>query len=138
MLGGITAWTAASLPAHANQPPSIPDITGPAKGKPGSILTYTVQSVDPDGDDIYYCINWSDGTEEICIGPYVSGESIEVTHSWSVQGTYVVRAKAFDRYEDESAWGTLEVQMPRFIGLSGWIWLETHFPIVSFLLSLLF
>jgi rhodanese-related sulfurtransferase len=130
MLGGITAWKAAGLPIHANQIPSVPVIDGPAKGKPGTTLSYTIQSVDPDGDELYYCINWSDGTDEICIGPYLSGEVVEVSHSW--------RVKALDRYDDESDWGTLEVQMPHFYRIELWQWLAHQFPIVSYLFNLLF
>jgi rhodanese-related sulfurtransferase len=135
MLGGITAWKAAGLPTHANQIPSVPAIDGPAQGKPGVSLTYTFQSVDPDGEDIYYCINWNDGTNEICIGPYASGDVIDVSHSWSQQGTYVVQAKALDVYDDESDWGTLTVRMPRIYGLELWQWITHHFPLVSILLS---
>lgn len=135
MLGGITAWNSAGLPTHANQFPSIPDIAGPVKGKPEVEYTYTFQSMDPDGDAIYYCINWSDGTDEICIGPYTSGELVEVSHSWDEQGTYVVQAKAVDVYDDESDWGMLTVQMPRVVSI--WSWLAQQFPIVAHLFSFL-
>ncbi|MBU1940520.1 MAG: PKD domain-containing protein [Candidatus Thermoplasmatota archaeon] len=138
MLGGITAWTAAGLPTEANQAPSIPDISGSVKGKAGVEYTYSFYSVDPDGDDVFYCLNWSDGSGEICVGPYASGDVVEVSHSWSEKGTYVVQVKARDVYDDESDWGTLTIQMPRFYPLFAWAWLQDHFPVIYYLLTLLF
>ena len=40
------------MTASANEPPSIPIITGPTNGKTGEDLTYTFVSTDPDGDDL--------------------------------------------------------------------------------------
>ncbi|MCX6667173.1 MAG: hypothetical protein NTV74_02885 [Euryarchaeota archaeon] len=96
-----------------NEAPETPSIDGPAKGKVGKPITYTFVTDDPDGDEVYYCINWSDGTPEVCIGPFVSGEEVTSTHTWSVKGTYVIKAKASDIYDAESDWGTLSVSMPR-------------------------
>ena len=112
MLGGITEWKSSGFPTVGNQPPSIPEITGPVSGTPGEEYEYTLLSNDPDGDEVFYCINWSDGTSELCFGPYSSNEEIIVSHTWEETGTYIVKVKARDYYEDESDWGTLEVTMP--------------------------
>jgi hypothetical protein len=96
-----------------NEAPEIPSIDGPAKGKVGKPITYTFVTDDPDGDEVYYCINWSDGAPEVCIGPFASGEEVTATHTWSTKGTYVIKAKARDIYDAESDWGTLSVSMPR-------------------------
>jgi hypothetical protein len=96
-----------------NQAPGTPSIDGQTKGKVGKPYTYTFAATDPDGDDVYYCINWSDGTPEVCIGPFASGEEATATHTWSVKGTYIIKAKARDIYDAESDWGTLSVSMPR-------------------------
>jgi len=95
-----------------NQPPKTPSIQGETNGKVGKPYEYTFVTTDPDGDDVYYCINWSDGTGEVCIGPYASGEEVKTTHTWSEKGTYIIRVKAEDVYGAESDWGTLSVKMP--------------------------
>ena len=93
--------------------PDIPTINGQTNGKPGTEYEYTIKSSDPDGDNIYYLISWDDGNIDDWIGPYSSGEEVVVTHTWSEQGTYTIRAKAKDDYNMQSEWGTLEVSMPR-------------------------
>jgi len=113
MLGGMNAWKVAGYPTVSNRAPDIPVITGPIKGKVGEGYPYTFVSTDPDYDEIYYCINWSDGTGEMCIGPYPSGEEVALNHTWYEKGTYIIKAKASDRYGNESDWGTLEVKMPK-------------------------
>jgi hypothetical protein len=100
------------IPVTANDPPKTPTINGPASGKSGTAYQYNFLTTDPDGDDVYYCVNWSDGTPEICIGPYASGEEVPNTHTWSVDGTYVVKVKARDKYDAESNYATLTVTMP--------------------------
>ena len=94
-------------------PPNMPDIRGPTNGKPEMGYEYSFVSEDPDGDDIYYYIEWGDGKDTGWIGPYHSGEEITKSHSWSKKDTYVIRCKAKDPYGEESDWGTLEVAMPK-------------------------
>jgi hypothetical protein len=67
---------------------------------------------DPNGDDVYYYIDWGDNTTTAWIGPFSSDLEITRTHTYSEQGTYTVRAKAKDIYDAESDWGTMSVIMP--------------------------
>ncbi|HUS99344.1 MAG TPA: PKD domain-containing protein [Candidatus Thermoplasmatota archaeon] len=127
---------------YVNNPPDTPVLDGQTNGKIGTEYTYTFTAVDPDGDDIYYCINWSDGTPEVCIGPFASGEEATATHTWSVKGTYLIKAKARDVHDAESDWGTLEVSMPTSYKIPmHWFWeriLERFphaFPILRHLLG---
>jgi rhodanese-related sulfurtransferase len=113
MLGGITAWTDSGYPTIPNRPPSLPEINGPTTGSPGQNYDFVITSTDPDNDEIFYCLNWSDETGEVCLGPYASGEEVTVSHTWAEQGTYVISVKARDSYNDESDWATLEVTMPK-------------------------
>ena len=99
-------------PVTANNPPETPTINGPTSGNSGTTYPYTFSTTDPDGDDVSYCINWGDDTGEFCIGPYASGKEVTNTHTWSVEGTYMVKIKAIDIYNAESAWETLTVTMP--------------------------
>jgi outer membrane protein assembly factor BamB len=80
-----------------NYPPNPPIIYE----ENGSLFMY---SIDPDGDDIFYLIDWGDGTVDDWFGPYPSGEIIEINHQWSEPGTYEIRAKARDIHGAESSW----------------------------------
>jgi outer membrane protein assembly factor BamB len=126
----------------SNKPPDAPDIDGPTNGKAGVEYEYTFTSTDPNGDNIYYRIDWGDNNPEEWIGPYNSGEEITVNHSWSERGTNMIKAKAEDIYGLESNWGTLEVTMtknkPFSINLPFLRFLEQHphlFPILRHLLG---
>ncbi len=93
--------------------PNSPTITGPASGTPGVEYDYTFVTTDPNGDDVYYWVEW--GTYYSLggwIGPYASGEQITLSYTWNGKGTYSVRAKAKDVYDQESDWSYLEVSMP--------------------------
>ncbi len=101
-----------------NDPPNTPSISGPATGAPGTIYLYTVMTTDPNGDNLYYFVDWGDGTNSGWFGPRNSGEQATTTHSWDTQGTYAVKVKAKDIPGDESDWGYLDVTMPLEIQVS--------------------
>jgi hypothetical protein len=107
----IRKWC--TFTTRANQPSNPPTITGPVKGKVGTAYDYNFIAIDPDGDEVYYFIDWGDNTNSSWIGPYSSGETITKSHTWSTKGTYTVKAKAKDTYGNESDWRTLEVTMPK-------------------------
>jgi hypothetical protein len=94
-------------------PPHTPSIRGETSGKSGEEHEYTFSALDPDGHNVTYCIDWGDHTEEVCIGPFPSGEEATAIHSWDKDGTYIIRVKSKDIYELESEWATLEVSMPK-------------------------
>jgi len=110
--GGESVWSDPLIVAIDNDPSNPPTIDGPASGEAGTEYEYTFSADDPDGDDIYLYIDWDDDTFEEWIGPYSSGEEVIVAHTWSEQGTYIVKAKAKDVFDAESDWGYLEVTMP--------------------------
>ena len=95
-----------------NEPPETPQITGPAQGTTGVTYGFNFTTCDPNGDDVYYYIDWGDNTSTAWIGPFSSDLEITRTHTYSEQGTYTVRAKAKDIYDAESDWGTMSVIMP--------------------------
>jgi outer membrane protein assembly factor BamB len=128
-----TTW---ALIRAQNSPPSDPIIDGPTEGKAGVEYDYTFISIDPDGDNISYLIEWGDGIE-IVIGPYPSGEEAVASHSWQ-RGAYSIRAKAVDSFGAESNWSELEVTMPR--GKTVYVLIERlleRFPLLEQLLLLL-
>lgn len=100
---------------YTQSPPNAPNITGKISGKAGKNYEYNFKTSDPDGDKIYYLIDWGDGTNTSWIGPYYHDEEITVSHSWNKKGTYIVSAKAKDYYGNEGEIGYLEVTIPRTI-----------------------
>ena len=68
---------------------------------------------DPDGDEVFFEINWGDDTSDI-VGPIPSGEETTVGHIWETTGTYIIEARARDDfcgfYSDSSEF---EVTIPR-------------------------
>jgi hypothetical protein len=94
------------------EPPERPIIGGSANGKAGVEYNYSFTTLDPYESDIHYYIEWGDGTFEDWIGPYNSGEKVTLSHTWSEEDTYTIRAKARNIYGAESDWTTLEVEMP--------------------------
>ena len=109
-------WKRRTYLATASRPvnnqPEIPGITGPKNGNIGTEYGYTFSSFDPEDHNVFYYIEWGDGTDNGWIGPYSSGQEITVSHSWDEEDTYTIRAKAKDIFDAESSWGTLQVTMP--------------------------
>ena len=113
--------TAADLPSSSftihnesatfNQPPNTPNINGTANGKIRIKYDYTFVATDPNEDKLDYYIDWGDGTNSSWVGPYASGETVIKNHTWSEKGTYAIKVKVEDDF-NESAWNTLTVSMP--------------------------
>jgi outer membrane protein assembly factor BamB len=125
---------------ETNSPPNTPTIDGPTSGKVDTSCEYTFSAIDPDGNDVYFYIEWGDGTDSRWIGPYNSGEKITKSHKWSEQGNYTIKAKAKDVFDEESEWATLEVSMPKNKIINPFErFLENHplmFPLLRQLLGL--
>jgi len=96
-----------------NQAPDSPDIFGPVNGTIDQEYEYTLSSVDPDGDEVQFFVDWGDGSITSWT-PFVNtGEEIIVNHTWEKKGSYLIKAKARDVYGVESTWATFEVQLPK-------------------------
>jgi hypothetical protein len=95
--------------------PYAPTIDGPTFGKPDTDYTYTFTTTDPEAENVYYYIDWGDGSVEEWIGPYSSGESIDVVHSWSELGDYEIKARAKDIHGSKGIWSepfSMHIGMP--------------------------
>jgi len=97
---------------NTSRPPNPPIITGETHGNKGQSYPYTFQSSDPDNDDVFYFIEWGDNSSSGWIGPSISGERINISHTWDKRGIYFIKAKAKDSNGMESDWETLTVTMP--------------------------
>lgn len=95
-----------------NYRPAKPTVAGIFKGKEDRSYTYTISATDPDGDQVYYFIDWGDGETTGWIGPYTSGSEVDVSHIWTHEGSYDFKVKAKDPYDAESDWTTNKVTMP--------------------------
>ena len=93
---GESAWSEPfSVEITENQAPDSPTVDGPLSGKPNIEYEYILNSVDPDGDDVRFHIDWGDGDSETT--SYTSsGSDLLVSHSWSEKGTYTIRIYAED------------------------------------------
>ena len=121
-----------------NLPPNKPSIDGTISGKPGVEYNYSFVTIDPDGDEVRYVIDWYSTGEYIETAWYESGEEIILPHTWP-KGTFIISAKAIDSYGAESDWGELQVTMPRNKAPSNILLLRLleRIPLMNRLLSLL-
>jgi len=93
-----------------NQPPEAPVVNAPDEVYPFTEFSITVSSVDPDGDDVMYVVDWGDGNVETT-DYYPSGQSVTLTHSYSQKGTFEVCVTAFDRFGAESDSTCVEIHV---------------------------
>ncbi len=89
-----------------NNPPAAPTVSGPSQGINDVLYNYTVNAIDSDGDDVFYYIDWDDGSNSGWVGPYSSGVPQTFSHSWTLQGTYGIKVRAKDSHGLEGSWST--------------------------------
>lgn len=110
--GAKDMWLIKLSVTNESLPPLSPTITGPTTGTVNHEYPYTSTTTDPDGDSVFYLIDWDDGTISDWLGPYNSGASCEATHTWTKKGTYTIKVKAKDIHDTESDWAILSVTLP--------------------------
>jgi len=99
---------------YLEHPPTVPIINGPDETKVGKSCTYNVLSFDADDDDIEYFIAFGDGNNTEWDGPYWSGETAYIEHTWEEPGDYKVQAMARDSMMMFSDWSeALEVNVTK-------------------------
>lgn len=91
--GPIWSFTTKNEPS--GEPPTAPNILGPSTGKTKEVLNFKIKSVDPDGDQVKYIIDWGDNTSNTT-DLYPSDQWVTVSHTWDLKGTYTIKAKARD------------------------------------------
>jgi hypothetical protein len=94
----------ATLQVGSSYPPAIPTLDGPTGGCRNKEYTFTAQTTDPEGDDIFYLFDWGDGEKSDWIGPVNSGEAVSESHAWTYTGTYNVTVRAKDESGSMSRW----------------------------------
>jgi len=77
-----------------------PVIEGPDEGIPNQEYEFSFVTNDPEEDQIWLYVDWNDGNVEDWFGPYDSGEEVILTHSWEEGGSYDIKAKSMDIWDD--------------------------------------
>ena len=90
--------------SSGNLQPTKPIITGPTDGIVGITYNFTFNASDPDEDEIYYYVDWKDGTNSGWVGPNASGVEVTISHKWISTGTFNIKAKVKDEHGYQSAW----------------------------------
>lgn len=105
---GAGGWTSQMYAfKDYSYPPDIPILEGPTQGFQGEKNNFTIQTIDPEGDDVSYYVDWGDGNTSEWIGPFPSGESVNISYTWSEKGVYQIKVRAQDKYNIKSRWSEL-------------------------------
>ncbi|MCK4995765.1 MAG: hypothetical protein KAR55_02655, partial [Thermoplasmatales archaeon] len=75
-------WDFITADGGTNGPPGTPLIAGPVTVGVNQPTDYQIHAKDPEGEDVFYKINWGDETTG-WLGPYPSGEDQTFTHTWT-------------------------------------------------------
>jgi outer membrane protein assembly factor BamB len=124
-------------PQQTNDPPTAPSITGPLTGKAGTSYDYKFVATDPDRNPVSYYVKWGDDTHTGWTDDYNTGEEITLSHTWSSDGTFTIKAKAKDTFGAEGPEASLTVTMPRNRATYNSLFLRflEQFPILQMLLQ---
>ncbi|MDH7506630.1 MAG: PKD domain-containing protein [Candidatus Thermoplasmatota archaeon] len=105
---GSTNTSQQTIIVLTNYSPNTPTKpSGPKRGTTNKIYKYNTNTIDPDGDQVYYLWDWGDGTDSGWLGPYSSGVTVSASHQWTAIGTYDVKVKAKHIYGKESDWSVV-------------------------------
>jgi hypothetical protein len=90
-----------------NQPPNKPIVSGPTHSDTNVDNQFTSTTTDDEGEDVYYWIDWGDGTNNSWFGPYASGSNAIENHIYGSVGIYDIKVKAKDINDLESSWSEI-------------------------------
>jgi hypothetical protein len=113
VLLGIVENTTYDFILTSNNPPDKPEITGPVMIHSPGPHEYTIKAIDPDGDDLFYEIDWADGTYEEWFGPYPAGEEITRNHTYCKEICAEIGVRAKDIHGATGEWAYLKVEISR-------------------------
>ncbi len=86
-----------------NQPPSVPIVFGPQRGRPGDSLIFSAIAVDREGDSLQYFFEWSADVASGWSEWYPPGLEYYQRVAFLDTGIYFLRVKARDARQ-ESGW----------------------------------
>jgi hypothetical protein len=133
--GGLSGYHVQTLTTIQDTPPAVPSIQGTTEGKPKVAYPYTVVAADPEGDDVFYFVDWGDTTNSSWMGPYPSNENVTLDHTFTKKGSYTINVQTRDIYYAASGWGTLQVTMPTVSSSAFLLQFFHRFPLIFSLLK---
>jgi len=89
-----------------NLPPYTEDVTGNSSGKTGDDITFEINLVDPDNDNISCKWDWGDGNISDWQGPFQNWTTAFASHAWSTEGVYQIRVLPKDVHGLEGEWSS--------------------------------
>jgi hypothetical protein len=96
-----------------NLPPESPVINGSNTGKIDEDYIYEFYSIDPEGNDVLFRVDWGDNSSTQWFGPFDSGEIVTIEHNWNENGNYVLKVQSKDVYGDKSEWSLFEIAIAK-------------------------
>jgi hypothetical protein len=120
---------------NENRLPNIPTVNGKFMGKIGEEYDYTFISSDPDGDSVYYYVDWDEYINTQNCYSYTwtgltpSNVRQNASFNWIRNGYHVVRVKAVDEFGYESDYARLIIEMSKN---------KLHFPYFDSLFNYFF
>jgi hypothetical protein len=96
-----------------NTPPEKPLISGPNEGLVDQEIQFNITTTDNESDDVYYYIDWGDGSDTGWIGPYSSGHQVKMSHIWESKDIFQIQVKAKDIFFEESEASIHEISLPK-------------------------
>ena len=84
--------------------PFPPSINGSTEGDVGRAMDFTFVTTDPGDSNLYYWVDWGDGTNQDWYGPCASGVPVIISHAWAEEGNFSITAKAKNLIGAESDW----------------------------------
>ena len=108
---GHSSWSDCFTVYIGNQPPFPPEIDGPKCGEAGEELTYSFVSDDIESHQLYYYVDWGDGTFDDWFGPFAANQTVTASHIYSSDGEYEIIARAKDSHDAVSGDSTYAVRI---------------------------
>jgi hypothetical protein len=87
-----------------NFPPSGSEISGPEVGATGREYCFAIEVFDEEEDAIFCRWSWGDGAVSEWLGPYSSGDIINVSYHWDEVGEYRIEVQLKDERGSETGW----------------------------------
>jgi hypothetical protein len=84
--------------------PLPPQVSGPSQGDIERQISLSFVTTDPLGLNVYYWVDWGDGSHEEWFGPSASGATVTIPHKWTSLGSFTVSAKAKNTLEGQGGW----------------------------------
>ncbi len=84
--------------------PEVPVISGSSEVIHGQSASFSANSTDPEGQQIWYLFDWGDGSNSSWLGPVDSGTPYIESHMWMLPAQYEIHVKAKDSTGLESGW----------------------------------